>query len=158
MKTMMKMTKRPRWRPTIVRLRWSFNESDEMKEYNFFFFYLGGYWRVWRCHQKVWPWYVRRRWHVKILQIITVHKPKSFIILDEEGDNGLGLGGLVAFANSKSDPYLGGIDDDDESDVEDFKIKPTDNLLLVGHVEGNASILEVYGKIILSILTKFFSK
>jgi len=95
---------------------------------------------------------------VKILQIITVHKPKSFIILDEEGDNGLGLGGLVAFANSKSDPYLGGIDDDDESDVEDFKIKPTDNLLLVGHVEGNASILEVYGKIILRIFIKFFSK
>jgi len=37
-------------------------------------------------------------------------------------------------------------DEDEKSDEEDFKIKPTDNLLLVGHVEGNASILEVYGK------------
>ena len=32
------------------------------------------------------------------------------------------------------------------SDIEDMIIKPTDNMVLVGHVEGNASILEVYGK------------
>lgn len=60
--------------------------------------------------------------------------------------NGLSLGSLVSFANAESDPYLAGRDEDDESDVEDFKIKPTDNLLLAGHVEGNASILEVYGE------------
>ena len=33
------------------------------------------------------------------------------------------------------------------SDIEDMRIKPTDNMVLVGHVEGNASILEVYGKL-----------
>ena len=36
-------------------------------------------------------------------------------------------------------------DIDSESDTEDIRIKPTDNLILVGHVEGNASILEIYG-------------
>lgn len=33
-----------------------------------------------------------------------------------------------------------------DSDEEDDIIKPEDNLLLVGHVESDASILEVYSK------------
>ena len=73
----------------------------------------------------------------------------SFISPEDESSTGLGLGGLVSFADSKSDPYMQDVDaddDDEKSDEEDFKIKPTDNLLLVGHVEGNASILEVYGQ------------
>lgn len=37
-------------------------------------------------------------------------------------------------------------DNDDDSEKEDDIIKPNDNLLLVGHVEGDASILEVYGE------------
>ena len=49
--------------------------------------------------------------------------------------------------NPKDDPYLRDLDDDEKSDIEDFNIKPTDNLILVGHVEGNAAILEVYGTI-----------
>jgi hypothetical protein len=40
-----------------------------------------------------------------------------------------------------TDPNL----DDDASDAEDFEIQPTDNLILVGHIEGDAAILEVYG-------------
>ena len=61
----------------------------------------------------------------------------------------------MTFADPKQDPYLsfkraasGNQNEDLESnsDIEDMKIKPTDNLVLVGHVEGNASILEVYGK------------
>jgi len=63
---------------------------------------------------------------------------------DTQGD-GLSIGQLVAFADPKDDPYLLRPDqDDDASDVEDHKIKPTDNLIVVGHVEGDASILEVY--------------
>ena len=38
------------------------------------------------------------------------------------------------------------------SDIEDEIIKPNDNLLLVGHVEGNASILEVYGETCLYLI------
>ncbi len=77
-------------------------------------------------------------------------------LLEEEPDNGLGLGGLVSFPDAKSDPYLAGRDEDEESDIEDFKIKPTDNLLLAGHVEGSASILEVYGKCILLLILNIF--
>ena len=62
---------------------------------------------------------------------------------DEENDNGLTIGGMVF--NPQDDPYLRNIEDDERSDIEDFNIKPTDNLILVGHVEGNAAILEVYG-------------
>ncbi len=58
----------------------------------------------------------------------------------------LDLGDLVAFADPKQDPYLKSNDEDEEdkSDAEDVEIRPTDNLVLVGHVEGDASILEVY--------------
>ena len=66
----------------------------------------------------------------------------------QDGDGGLGIGSLVTFANEKSDPYLSKSEEnhdlDSESDRDDVRIKPTDNLILVGHVEGNASILEVY--------------
>lgn len=35
-------------------------------------------------------------------------------------------------------------DEDDDSEKDDDIIKPSDNLLLVGRVNGDASILEVY--------------
>jgi len=65
---------------------------------------------------------------------------------DEEEDNTAGgLDGLMAHADPRDDKYLRNPDeDDDQSDIEDNIIKPDDNLLLVGHVDGDASILEVY--------------
>lgn len=65
---------------------------------------------------------------------------------DEDDSNAAGFENLAAFVGE--DPYLKNGDIDEESDKEDFIIKPTDNLLLLGHVDGNASILEVYGKLI----------
>merc|ERR1712112_120516 len=45
-------------------------------------------------------------------------------------------------------PYLSTMDrdfgDEDEEDIEDFKIRGTDNLILTGHVEGDSSTLEVW--------------
>ena len=62
------------------------------------------------------------------------------------GASAFGIGDLVF--DPKDDEYQQeAVADDDASDAEDFEIRPTDNLILVGHVEGDASILEVYGKI-----------
>ncbi len=68
-----------------------------------------------------------------------------------------GPGGKLNFGNliTHDDTYnaVGGGDnefEDDNSDTEDLQIKPTDNLILVGHVEGDASILEVYGEFMLT--------
>jgi len=60
----------------------------------------------------------------------------------------LAIGNLAVYASNSGDPYvtLGNNDDDDDSEREDDIIKPEDNLILVGHIEGDASILEVYGK------------
>lgn len=41
------------------------------------------------------------------------------------------------------DPFI--TNDDEDSEKEDDIIKADDNLVLIGHVEGDASILEVYG-------------
>lgn len=47
-----------------------------------------------------------------------------------------------------TDPYVTIPDSGDEdSEKEDDIIKPDDNLVLLGHVEGDASILEVFGTI-----------
>ena len=71
---------------------------------------------------------------------------------DEENADAAALGNLVAYANPRDDAYLINPDqDDDASDIEDFIIKPSDNLLLAGHIEGNASILEVYGNFSISL-------
>jgi len=69
---------------------------------------------------------------------------------DDEDNAGEGesIGDLVSFANPRDDPYYdkeeANQDDDDASDTEDFKIRPTDNLIVVGHIEGDAALLEVY--------------
>ena len=56
------------------------------------------------------------------------------------------LGNLISHVNPRDDPYLVNPDmEDDQSDIEDYNIKSSDNLLLVGHVDGNAAVLEVYG-------------
>jgi len=69
---------------------------------------------------------------------------------DDEGeDEGarkmFGLGDLTVYADPSEDPYLDPQEqEEDEEDIEDFKIRGTDNLVLVGHVEGDSSSLEVY--------------
>lgn len=45
------------------------------------------------------------------------------------------------------DPVEGeNVSDGEDSEAEDDKIKPNDNLVLVGHVDDDAASLEVYGK------------
>jgi len=64
---------------------------------------------------------------------------------DENARKMFGLGDLTVYADPSEDPYLDPQQqDEDEEDVEDFKIRGTDNLVLVGHVEGDSSTLEVY--------------
>lgn len=66
---------------------------------------------------------------------------------DEEASNVIGgFGNLVQHADNQDDPYLQQNDDhnDSESEMEDFMIQPNDNLLLVGHVQEDASSLDVY--------------
>nr|ACO13022.1 Periodic tryptophan protein 1 homolog [Lepeophtheirus salmonis] len=62
----------------------------------------------------------------------------------KEGDPTLGIGDLVLHADPKEDPYLNQEINDEDSDAEDYEIKSTDNLILAGHVEGEAATLEVY--------------
>ncbi|CAL7951511.1 unnamed protein product [Xylocopa violacea] len=51
------------------------------------------------------------------------------------------IGNIVSFGKDGKDPLITG---DDDSEKEDDIIKSSDNLVLVGHVEGDASILEVF--------------
>jgi periodic tryptophan protein 1 len=64
---------------------------------------------------------------------------------DEEASNVIGgFGNLVHHADNQEDPYLQPNPEDSESELEDFLIQPNDNLLLVGHVQEDASSLDVY--------------
>ncbi|XP_018320830.1 periodic tryptophan protein 1 homolog [Agrilus planipennis] len=58
---------------------------------------------------------------------------------DEDEENPLGLNSLAEVPEADEN-----YSDTDESEKEDDFIKPKDSLILVGHVEGDASILEVY--------------
>lgn len=52
---------------------------------------------------------------------------------------------LVVYSSNSEDPYLNAEEDSDsEDEKEAFEIKPSDNLLAVGHVDGDAAILEVH--------------
>lgn len=58
----------------------------------------------------------------------------------------LQLGTMAVHASNDEDPYVTLKDEqDDDSETENHAILPTDNLIAVGHVEGEAAILEVYG-------------
>lgn len=50
---------------------------------------------------------------------------------------------LATFGENGKDPLI--TNDEEDSDKEDDIIKADDNLVLFGHVEGDASILEVFG-------------
>lgn len=63
---------------------------------------------------------------------------------DVEQDALLGIGNLAVYSSNSGDPYITIGDDEDDSEKEDDVITPKDNLILVGHVEGDASILEIY--------------
>ena len=49
-------------------------------------------------------------------------------------------------ANFDDDPLITIKEDDNDSEKDDDIIKPDDNLVLLGHIDGDASILEVFGK------------
>ncbi|XP_067000824.2 periodic tryptophan protein 1 homolog [Anabrus simplex] len=70
----------------------------------------------------------------------------NFAQYDDESGNPdalMGLGNLAVFASTSKDPYVT-VPDDSDSENEDDVISPNDNLIVVGHVEDDASILEVY--------------
>lgn len=53
----------------------------------------------------------------------------------------------IAVVSDGKDPLVTvGDSEDEDSEKDDDIIKPTDNLVLVGHIVDEASILEVYGK------------
>ncbi|XP_062913621.1 periodic tryptophan protein 1 homolog [Mobula hypostoma] len=64
---------------------------------------------------------------------------------DEKGGVNLGdnLAGLTVYASNEDDPYVT-LKDTDQYEDEDFKIKPSDNLILAGKVEKDCSMLEIY--------------
>lgn len=68
----------------------------------------------------------------------------SLCILDVQSL--LGIGNLISATDLSENSDDNEEDDEDDSEKEDDEIKPTDNLLAVGHVFGDISILEVYGK------------
>ena len=88
-----------------------------------------------------------------------IEKLYSMDTYDDDSDDNTagGIEGLMAFPDPESDPYFSKLaKDDEDSDDEDFVIRKDDNLVLVGHVEGNAAILEVYGNSDLTLALQFF--
>ncbi|KAK7080558.1 rRNA-processing protein [Halocaridina rubra] len=68
---------------------------------------------------------------------------------EDEEDEGmeklLQLGQMALYASSEDDPFITVKDEsDNDSEPENHAILPSDNLIAVGHVEGDAAILEVY--------------
>ncbi|KAL6431130.1 hypothetical protein ACFW04_007098 [Cataglyphis niger] len=58
------------------------------------------------------------------------------------GDMYCNITTLASFEGNGKDPFI--TNDDEDSEKEDDIIKADDNLVLIGHVEGDASILEVF--------------
>jgi len=81
--------------------------------------------------------------------IVKAYNLDSYDDEEESAQNMLGIGDLTVYSDPAKDPYLAessatGLDEDDQEDEEDFNIRPTDNMLLVGHVEDDAATVEVY--------------
>lgn len=64
---------------------------------------------------------------------------------EDEIGPAMGLGDIAIIDTNEN------LDDDQDSEEEDDIIKPSDNLILVGHVENDSSILEVYSEFVLFI-------
>ena len=63
---------------------------------------------------------------------------------DEEDDENqqMELKHLISYSHNRHDPhFINPEEEDSDEEREDFKIKDTDNLILAGHIEGDASIL-----------------
>ena len=61
------------------------------------------------------------------------------------------LAGLALFSSNAQDPYVQkGLDVDDVESIEDFTVKPTDNLIVVGQTDDDCSRLDVYGLFIIN--------
>ncbi|XP_071441231.1 periodic tryptophan protein 1 homolog [Hetaerina americana] len=65
---------------------------------------------------------------------------------ESKPDAVLGLANLAVYASNTADPYITLKEDkeDDDSEKDNFEIKPTDNLLVVGRVHDDASLLEIH--------------
>ena len=55
-----------------------------------------------------------------------------------------GSGPLTVFRDNKDDPYLTLPESDEDSEREDFVIRPTDHLILAARTEDEVSHLEVW--------------
>lgn len=62
----------------------------------------------------------------------------------ESGDIHCSIGNIVSFGEDGKDPLIKSEETDDDSEKEDDIIKSDDNLVLIGHVDGDASILEIF--------------
>eukprot|EP01118_Nematostelium_gracile_P016496 TRINITY_DN6844_c0_g2_i1.p1 TRINITY_DN6844_c0_g2~~TRINITY_DN6844_c0_g2_i1.p1 ORF type:complete len:457 (-),score=137.22 TRINITY_DN6844_c0_g2_i1:628-1998(-) len=51
---------------------------------------------------------------------------------------------LMAFASNKEDPYLTNMDEEEDSDIEDFIIRPTDAIIIGAHTEEEMSYLDIF--------------
>ena len=58
----------------------------------------------------------------------------------------MGMENLAVFTDEAQDPYATNPNDEDSEEDDDFNLLPSDNLIAVGHVEGDAAILEIHGK------------
>ncbi|GIY26767.1 periodic tryptophan protein 1 homolog [Caerostris darwini] len=67
---------------------------------------------------------------------------------DDDGDQtSMGINSVAVFVDNKDDEYITKTDDESEGEkeeLEDFMIKDSDNLLVVGHVEEDRAVLEIY--------------
>lgn len=68
-----------------------------------------------------------------------------FFLDDDDTARVLGIASLADLpeGTATSTAFLS---ESEDSEIGDDVIKPTDNLILVGHVHGDASVLEVHGK------------
>lgn len=63
----------------------------------------------------------------------------------------MGMENLTVYTDQAQDPYITAGDNEEDSEEEDdFNLLPTDNLIAVGHIEGDAAILEIHGNNIIN--------